>query len=430
MILSKKLAAIAVASCICAPLTACGGMLKQSGNSNNTQLEVPEPPSTFAGSANNEPATKSAENAEEVEATKSSINSAAYDYYNALATEWDKSGNTNMIRLNKLTIHTLDTPSAALYNGKIYFIIEKDEPTTTTMTTALCTYDINTKQLTENDVTEYVLADYFFFGGNFYCSASGFTSTAYVKMFDSDGNEVSCNEDVAFPIGITPVMESNGYIALHYSNGYEGTESNYCLDPKLETTEIKAPVGKDSHGLDTEIKNLSWLGGYNKKLYACGQNTVDSSFAMYCYDIDSDEWTEVIQDVYSPKGKTVGKFLIAYDNVKGSSFIYDMEKNKILADNIPDTDRCGFAESYYGGKANLFLDNVNFKKLQFPCEASEVNMDDAKIIGSDDDYENNSQTKIVLLDSKYYLFIDNAGVFLRTYEKGSSEEELVYRFEG
>ena len=84
---------------------------------------------------------------------------------------------------------------------------------------------------------------------------------------------------------------------------------------------------------------------------------------------------------------------------------------------------------YLGGDGSYYLDLVEGKwyKLRYPDSTFEGEIDNVdqlkeagEALGDEDGF-----TQITQLNDKYYVYADDAGYFLRTYEKGSADEQLI-----
>ena len=103
-----------------------------------------------------------------------------------------------------------------------------------------------------------------------------------------------------------------------------------------------------------------------------------------------------------------------------------------ISDGNKIVDDRQFYSPYLGGDCSFYrnLATNTWYKLRYPDSTYQGKLDKAKLIEageevSDEEASIMNGQYIIQLDSKYYVYYDNVGYFLRTYEKGSSEEKLI-----
>ncbi|MBQ4465541.1 MAG: hypothetical protein II916_06220 [Oscillospiraceae bacterium] len=355
----------------------------------------------------------------------------ASELYAALSAEWAKTGDSSMQSLYQCSA---GSGNAVLYDGKVYFYTESRDSDTDEWKTTIWSYDIETKELSQHPI-QADLNENMCVNGSIYVLSG---SQKLVK-YDMDGNELAAldiweagAQYDEFPSinGSKYTISDTGYVyitGLKYQGGY-GT---YYLTSDFKLTAMPDPVVKDSHGLETSVDYLELLVAYGSKCYATGRNHVDNTIQyLLCFDAATGTWTELPTDnpminltSDSTNTKTVGKYCIFYGyDGEAHTYVYDMEKDELLPYELPN----GFDTSYYGGSRNLDSDSNDgwkFRSRQLVKNGDAYSWSDPVYLT---EYPTSGTT---FLDDTYYLLIDNAGIFLRTYEKGAEGEELVYRFE-
>lgn len=358
----------------------------------------------------------------------------ASELYAALSAEWAKTGDSSMQSLHQCFA---GSGNAVLYDGKVYFYTQSRDSDTDEWKTTIWSYDIETKEVSQHSL-QTLWNSNTYVNGSIYALPNGLQK---LVKYDMDGNELAaldiCEAGAqydAFPaMGGSKsyyTISDTGYVYMTNVK-YQGEYGSYYLTPDFKLTAMPDPVVKDSHGLDTSVDYLELLVAYGSKCYATGRNHVDSTIQyLLCFDAATGTWTELPTDNpminakrSSTLTKTVGKYYIFYGyDGEAHTYVYDMEKDELLPYELP----IDFSTSYYGGSRNLDSDSNDGWKFQ----SRQLVKDGDAYSWSDPVYLTEYPTSgTTFLDDTYYLLIDNAGIFLRTYEKGAEGEELVYRFE-
>ena len=108
--------------------------------------------------------------------------------------------------------------------------------------------------------------------------------------------------------------------------------------------------------------------------------------------------------------------------------LFNMETDEIVGTFSYPED---YYPKYFGGDSHLFADHETgssddierFIKVKLPIDGSSVDEDTAVKL-----YSSDTRASIFPVNENYYLFIDAAGVFLRSYDKGPDGEEIVCVF--
>ncbi len=356
------------------------------------------------------------------------------DLYAALSAEWAKTGDSSM---KSMLDCFAGSGNAILYDGKVYFYTQSRDSDTNKVKTTIWSYDIETKEVSQHPTQAYLYRNMYVNG-----SIYALTDSQNLVKYDMDGNELAALDicEAGAQYDEFPSIDGSksyytisdtGYVYMTNVK-YQGEYGSYYLTPDFKLTAMPDPVVKDSHGLDTSVDYLELLVAYGSKCYATGRNHVDNTIQyLLCFDAATGTWTELPTDnpminlTSDPTNtKTVGKYCIFYGyDGEAHTYVYDMEKDELLPYELP----IDFSISYYGGSRNLDSysnDGWKFRSRQLVKDGDAYSWSDPVYLT-----EYPTTDTAVFLDDTYYLLIDNAGIFLRTYEKGAEGEELVYRFE-
>ncbi len=335
-----------------------------------------------------------------------------------------KTGDTSTYRI---TTAGDSGKNAVMQNGKIMFYHIVSSAAT------LYSYDITTKEVKSAAITQddsLRVKQVFYSNGYTYVMTYTSPDNIYTLIkYDQDCNVVCTKSGINnYNIKSKSNIEisESGYTLLPNNNN-----NKVYLTPELEVKTLPDLVVKDSHGLETTITELNCIGSYGDSFYAAGQNSVDSTYALYRFNAATEEWTKVLDlagsvDIGNHPPKCIGGYLvfvagIASDMPYGTMF--DMETNTVYADDIPNKPLV-FSHCYYGGK-RLILWKWNTQETRAFTPArgttTEKKVDDvSELICTD--------TNVTLLDDTYYIHRDSAGLFLRKYETGAEQEETVFLF--
>lgn len=109
--------------------------------------------------------------------------------------------------------------------------------------------------------------------------------------------------------------------------------------------------------------------------------------------------------------------------------LYNMETDEVVGTFSYPED---YYPEYFGGDSHIYADHESgtsddierFIKFKLPIDGSPVDEDTAVKL-----YSSDTRASIFPVNENYYLFIDSAGVFLRSYDKGPDGEEIVCVFD-
>lgn len=436
----KRLIGTVLVVAMLASMTACGGEPSDTASVADTTTASP----VETAAVTNAPAEGSAASVEETTepVTESPTeDSSLYAYYDLLAEEWSKTGETTVKRMpfvrdGRLVRYDKQIVQFSERNGKLYWIVCTDDAF------ALHSYDIATKESAQYPLqdTEGIMASqcYFTLADDCFWAWNDWTMST-VKKYDLEGNL----------IGSLPTDDGR-------LEGYD--DHNICTSSgvvfsRLATKMIPADFSglvdlppltiKDEHGLDIEIDISSYFGSYKNKAYFSAK--ADEEIGLFYLDLDTLTWNKVdgvdgeTLPTFGYGTRAIGKYLIFKD---GS--IYDMESDELLGAkpfmkpiSIYYID--GFPQTYYGGATNIeySYERSCFYRVRYPGDGEEPDraaMIETKKAGTDTSLKAGSDSlgrkdcNWSYVDDTYYILMDDSGFFLRTYDKGEEEEEIVYAF--
>lgn len=159
--------------------------------------------------------------------------------------------------------------------------------------------------------------------------------------------------------------------------------------------------------------------------YRVGDKLYVRADKEYFLDTEAGKLTEPPYDIYEKMSysnvdydSNIGKYYVV-DNK-----IYDTDTGDMLAKVHKDYKDVEFYYTYFGGDSNIILNDEDdyWYKVKLPSDGSEPDWTKAEKLG----YESGSG-EIAQIDDTYYLYSDDYGIFLRTYEKGEEEEYDIIR---
>ena len=188
---------------------------------------------------------------------------------------------------------------------------------------------------------------------------------------------------------------------------------------------------KDSHGLEQEVSvaNMTAFAAYGNKIFVRALPP-SNEYAVYYYDIDSNTWNstaftyEYLNCIDASTCLSVGRYCLFGDTYVG---IYDMETDEIITESISYIDDSRkINKNYFGGKNNVVYNSPEFYRVQYPEGDNRLDLEELNPVAIGTDSQAGYRYP---LNDTYYIFQDDAGIFLRTYEKGETEEEIIYVFD-
>ena len=378
----KKLMTTAIALCLASAMTGCA--------EKNESSSAPVSTSSIT------------ENSEEIQATTAApIDEDSYEYYEAIAEEFNKTSftSTSYLRFN--------AGSFAYQTGKIFFISGDGSAP------KICTYDIASDTLSENplELNDVKVTDCFYNNGYVYCNCS----PPGLKKFDLEGKEVSFADGVYIGKNGSIYSISDSAVFLYYSS--DGNLSATYLDAEFKTKEMTAPAGSSGFNVLSAVGN---------KFYANVTDAEDqNSNSLYSYDTSTGEWTQLLPDRYFLFAKNIGKYIV-FTNFNLGNCIFDTESEEIYADHIGTVDKSPFINSYFGGESNITrwynstTEKRQFYKVKCPSTTGNADLSNAEMLGAE------SSETLILLNDNYYIVKNGDAVSLRTYVQGEAVDNIIY----
>ena len=433
----KSILAFALALSMCTSMAACGSSDDDSDDkSDNKTTSSAAAKADDESKASDETASSdestaedpAAEEPEDSSETEQDDDASKYGYYEDLAAEYEANGFSQaevtdgefMTWRNDSSSH--DMERVYYKNGKLYFGLVKDD-----ISYIMC-YDINTKKTTERQVDFYLSDIDVAYGKILYVNSKN--CTVIDLEDDSKSYTVDFSEsNVSRPDYYKCHVLSSGAVV-----GYD-EEDNVIYYYSQETGEVNYPglTVKDSHGLEQKV-SADLVASYGNKLYF-EVNGNDEGDKLYCFDLDSKQWGE--EPVLSGKNSSItvtgviGKYMfLAYNGYNlQQDKLYNMETDEVVGTFSYPED---YFPKYFGGDSHIYADHESgthydierFKKVKLPIDGSPVD-ENATV----DLYSSDTTASIFPVNETYYLFIDNAGIFLRSYDKGPDGEEIVCVFD-
>ena len=429
----RTMLAFILALSICASMAACGSSGDSGDKSESkavttdektddtvTSTEADETAETSEAEETEQSATEPSEEDEEDEASK-------YGYYEDLAAEYEANGysisSRGLLFLGDM-IYNNSESKVYYQNGKLYFGWYRDN------TNYLECYDINSKTTTERAVDFWLGNCEIRDGKLMFLNDTWESCTVLDLEDDSKSYTVDFSEsNVSRPDYYKCHVLSSGAVV-----GYD-EEDNVIYYYSQETGEVNYPglTIKDSHGLEQKV-SAEFATAYGNKLYFKAYDSTAEGDRLYCFDLDNEQWNEepVISRAkcYISISESIGKYMIfSYSGSSESQDkLFNMETDEIVGTFSYPED---YYPKYFGGDSHLFADHEwgssedieRFIKVKLPIDGSSVDEDTAVKL-----YSSDTRASIFPVNENYYLFIDSAGVFLRSYDKGPDGEEIVCVF--
>ena len=434
----KSILAFALALSMCTSMAACGSSDDDSDDKSDNKTtssaaaKADDESKTSDETASSDESTAEDSAAEEPEesskAEQEDDDASKYGYYEDLAAEYEANG-FSQAEVTYGTFMTWDNNASSSHeervyykNGKLYFGLIKDD-----ISYIMC-YDINTKKTTERQVDFYLSDIDVAYGKILYVNSEN--CTVIDLEDDSKSYTVDFSEsNVSRPDYYKCHVLSSGAVV-----GYD-EEDNVIYYYSQETGEVNYPglTLKDSHGLEQKVSG-DLVASYGNKLYfkVNGNGEGDK---LYCFDLDSKQWGDepVLSGANSSITVTgvIGKYMFfSYSGYNlQQDKLYNMETDEVVGTFSYPED---YYPEYFGGDSHIYADHESgtlddierFIKFKLPIDGSPVDEDTAVKL-----YSSDTRASIFPVNETYYLFIDNAGIFLRSYDKGPDGEEIVCVFD-
>lgn len=340
--------------------------------------------------------------------------SALYAYYDTLCKEYDKYS-SSMVR--EYSIFNYGINKLIIAGDMVLFW--KDENIDGYYSPVLYSFDMNTKQLVRR-IEQMSNTDICWDGFNldklgYYDGSLYFNWGCSVVRTDIDGkNPKTITADEAGIDSPNGSARWAGNGIFYMENYYDGVQTYKFFNGELEFI-ADGPMRSVGHGIKEPVcvSQAYCIGEY---LYVYG----DSTLFRNNISAPSEEWEELsykLPSLYSDLA-VIGKYIVDDDE------LYDSETGEVAAEFCYEDEI--FYKSYFGGDSNIIWGEGDYWfRVQVPSDRSKIDFSKYEKMGQ----ENGSGSNIFRANDTYYLFIDQYGVFLRTYEKGEAEEETIMMFE-
>lgn len=433
----KTMLALAASLSLCAAMVGCGDSGKKDSSSKrgNSSVVTEDKNGGLSGGSD----TNSPDDSKDSETSEApDKDGSAYAYYDELAAEWDKTGDnrTVLLYVNAYAPYA----EAARYENKIIFADKLSGEEITIFVYDLDSKEVSTFTIPQSNHT-------YFHNGYVYCRwSTPSRDKQFTKKYDLSGNEVdSIDKSIHFNFVVT----ESGYVFGNYApniNFDEQSKNAYSvITPDFsELITLPSPKKKDAHGIESDLdSNYRAIAAYGNKVFVIIHDSYVNAEKPYnvgklCYlDLDTMTWNEskcpetenvewcCTDNADGPRNfaPVIGKF--CFLKIDKKTYLYNMETDEISAEPLPNSNETAFYKTYFGGKYNIVRSGDKFYRVQLPLGADSVKIEDTDAVALGTD----SQKGIIyMVDDTYYIFKDDAGIFLRTYEKGETEEEVVCVF--
>lgn len=385
-----------------------------SSNSANSETDSKKDPSGSSDSSNDD--------------NSSSEKDTHYDYYKDLAAafksspaykDYENSYNDFITQCQTFGWNMHNYAELSDNEKNIIFQTRKDDETTINV------YNIDSKKIVatikpnKNYDTYLYKKGYIYLINDYY---TNFHNVYYIEKYDEQGNNTVLKPNEKWNLLDKPYVFDNNKILSKVGEPDSREEYYMVFDPDLQNG-VKIPEieVEASHGLKEKVVPSKYHITSNGVFgYANDE--------LYYFDADKLVWEKTAKLEhklgYYPSWFKFGKYLMTINRNRisySTNFeLYDLSTGELIANQG--------GRDYYGDEFNYELLNVDGKigwyKVQYPDKSgTEKKKEFVSAEGEDSD------VNFIMLNNKYYLAVDDYGVFLRTYEKGSSSEETVMLFD-
>ena len=223
-----------------------------------------------------------------------------------------------------------------------------------------------------------------------------------------------------------------------------GTGEYEIYDPNSNTNKTLPVISvpSDHAGVNKDIENLRFLFSDGNSFffteYSVYSSNSSSDGVIYEYNTDTDETSLLITDPSLMRDRMecrrYGDYLISLYNTGGHVFdgvtITRISDGTVILNNVPR-----FGE-YRGGDCFNFIwykgsdrDKMYWFKVKYPDSSYDglvADFDDmGPVFDEAEQLAAENGSHVYPMTDKYYVYEDDAGFFLRTYENGESDEELI-----
>ena len=257
---------------------------------------------------------------------------------------------------------------------------------------------------------------------------------SHIEKIGKDGKVEDYDISDGFMVNQIAYVFDNGKILIT-ANGDSNFELYDPAEKKLTQLEV-IPVPSDHAGITQDLESPMFMYAKGNSFYFGDKMSLMSGGPLvrdgivYEYDTDKDEASVFLNDELlnkeDPNITIFGDYLmLVYKS--GLERMFSVIK---LSDGTKIIDDERNFSPYLGGDGSYYRDLKNKKwyKLKYPDSTYEGQFEKAETlmeVGEELSDETAGSETIVQLDDKYYVCFDDAGYFLRTYEKGEADEQLI-----
>ena len=441
----SKIAALLLAAAMCVSLAGCG-------DSNSEEKTEKEQVNEALNELDEQEKEELSEIKEEVEAEMNDVSETAdtsseteapaedlglkdpkyYTYYEDMAKSYAESDINNYAGEY---FYTAGVSEPVYANGKVYIDSTKNG-------TKLYSYDIASGSL--ETVFDFEKADGKYGYNSWFVKGDDLYLLYDETVYGSDHIEKVSKDGTVTDYDITEGYEVNK-IEYVFDNGKilcDANSSSYfeVYDPaeKKLTKLDPIPVPSDHAGITQDAERPMFMFAKGNSFYF--GNTRSSTMGgpyldediIYEYNTDTNEatvfYTDEVLSKEDPQVKMFGDYLMI-DYNEGLARKLTVVK---ISDGSKIVDDVRTFAPYLGGDGSYYrpFDNTKWFKLKYPDSTytGTIEEDDTLIEAAEEFAEEPAgvtEATIVQITDKYYVIYDDAGYFLRTYEKGSADEQLI-----
>lgn len=323
---------------------------------------------------------------------------------------------------------------------KIYFLAGKTKNNEyDTSKFVLWCYDINAKKSKILIELEKSIKSFAYHENKIYITKTADLSSLYIAMFDTNGKKLKEFTDKKLDYTqSTPRVLDNGMIALCKAT----KKDTYDSVALMLNADLSNPVEvwyEGTNGNEHGIKSKETPSGTtNRGFYYRYTDEKNNKSILSNFDSETKKWTEcdatemsdnctyIISDKYI--------FALPYDydtseiciKDRFQYTITDRKTERMIPYIINYNYRGGdYAYAFYENERNEGSDGAWCRSKPVNSRYIEIEYTVVSSQKVPNYFESNDSPHIYILNNNYYWYIDEYGLFLRTFEKGDSSEELV-----
>lgn len=312
-------------------------------------------------------------------------------------------------------------------------------------------YDMNTKKskpfITKKDDS---ITGFAYYNGSIYITGT-MSEGFYIAKYDENGKLIAKvneeNTDYCVALGRYETEPENHYVAYVLDNGKviinginkkgEEDSPSVCVIFSSDLKDNKVVWHETDIGHGDVKEKKSPDGFTNNGCYYMYTDKNDSK-KLSVYDSDSEKWTEFSwENEEEPLYDGVfvyGDYVIAY--YSNPDYLKPRYSTCLAVFSISTLQEHSFtvSNSYKGGESTYVLGSFSENPNEYGWYRvnAVINNDgncDFKFVSPQKETGEDENSMIYYINDKYYTYVDEYGIFLRTYEKGEKEEEKLWVFD-